>query len=86
MAKSEGIQATVNQSAVKAVTTLMIALTDTDMGPQIATNTTRWREPQRHRHSGQTLEKPSFNWNTQDRYKELLSFEMEVMNILKTKI
>ena len=38
------------------------------------------------RHSGQVLVKPAFNWGAQDRYIELMNFEMEVSNILETKV
>ena len=38
-----------------------------------------------HPNGGLALEKPSFNWSAQDRYVELLNFEMEVTNILKAK-
>ena len=31
------------------------------------------------------LEKPSFNWNTQEKYVEILNFEMEVTIIFQMK-
>ena len=85
MVESEDIQAIVNQVAVKAVTAVMVALRDTDAGPRTATNTASLRELPRQRHGTPALEKPSFNWNTHDRYIELLNFEKEVMNILEAK-
>ena len=42
-------------------------------------------EASRHRHSRPSLWQPFFDWNAPDKYVELLSFEMEVMNILQTK-
>ena len=32
----------------------------------------------------QYFKKPAFNWSIQDRYVELMIFEMEVTNILET--
>ena len=43
------------------------------------------REPQKNRHSRLELENPSIHGNAQDRYDELIKFEMEVTNILETK-
>ena len=37
------------------------------------------------RHSLPALKHLSFNWNAPDNYVELLSFKMEVMNILQNK-
>ena len=54
------------------------------VGPHLAW-TVNLRKPQQHRHGGLTLEKPLLNSNVQDRYDELLNFEMEVTNILETK-
>ena len=39
----------------------------------------------RHRHGGPALRQPSFIWNALDEYVKLLSFEMEITNILQTK-
>ena len=66
MAESEGIQAIVNKVAIQAVTAIMMELRDTDVGPWSAT-TAIPRELQRQRHGRLALEKPSFNWNAQDR-------------------
>ena len=57
------MQSIANQVAVKAATAVMMILRDGDVGPRSAINTASPREPQRQRHSGPTLEKPSFNWN-----------------------
>ena len=46
MAESEGIQEIVNQTAIQAVTALMMALQDVDEGPQIAPMVSL-KEPQR---------------------------------------
>ena len=64
----------------------MTVLIDADIGPRSATNTASPRESQSQRHGGPALEKPSINWNSQDNYTELPIFEMEVTNILHTKI
>ena len=74
MAESEGIQAMVNQAAVQAAMMVMITLRDADLGPRPPANTAIPREPQRH--GRLALEKPSFNWNAQDKYVELLNFEI----------
>ena len=42
------------------------------------------REAQMQRHDRKVLENPSFNWNAQDRYVELLNTEMETMQTYKT--
>ena len=84
MAKSEGIQEIVNQVAIQAVTTVMVALKDIDVGLQPAT-TASTTELQMQWHGRPALEKFSFNWNAKDRYNELLNSEVEVTNILKTK-
>ena len=81
MAEFEGIQTIVNQVVIQAATAVMMALIDADVGPHPATMVSL-REPQRQRHDGPALEKPSFNWNAQDRYSILPNFEMDVMNIL----
>ena len=47
---------------------------------------TSYRKPQRQRHVRPVLEKPSFDWDSQDRYVKLMNFEMKVMNILETRV
>ena len=43
-------------------------------------------EVHRHRHGRPALRQPFFNWNAPGKYLELLGFEMEVLNILQTKM
>ena len=43
------------------------------------------REPQGQWQSGPILVKLAFNWDAQDRYIELINFEMEILNSLVTK-
>ena len=43
-------------------------------------------EPHRLRHVGTILSQPTFNWKVQDRYVELLNFEMEVESVLQAKV
>ena len=56
MVESEDIQIIVNQAATKAVTAVMMALRDADMGPQPAA-TASLRESQRLRHDRPALKK-----------------------------
>ena len=82
MAESEGIQAIANQAAIQTVTAVMMALRHADVGKRTTANTASPTEPLRWRHGGSVLEKPLFNQNAQERYMELLNFELEVTNIL----
>ena len=84
MVESEGIQEIVIQVAIQAMMAVMMVLGDADFEPWLAPPASL-RGPQRQRYDRPTLEKPSFNWNAQDKYIELLNFEMEVMNILEIK-
>ena len=84
MAESEGIQDIVKQAAVQAVKAVVMALREADAGTQLA-NTAVPRESQRKRHDRLALEKPLFNWNAQDRYVDILNFEVKVKNILEIK-
>ena len=80
MAESEGIHLIFNQAAIQAMMTVMMVPRDEDVGSRtIATTASLW-EPLRHRHGKPVLKKPSFKWNAQDRYIELLNYEMEVTN------
>ena len=63
MAELEGIKEIVNQVAVQAATAVMITLRDADAEPQ-PTTTASHTEPQRQRHSGLILKKPS--WDAQE--------------------
>ena len=83
MAESDGIQEVVKQAAIQAAVVIML-LRGVDAGPYLAP-TAKLREPQQQRHGGLALEKPSFNWNAQDRYVELLNFEIEKAKILEKK-
>ena len=62
-----------------------MALRDTEAEPQPSIVMSH-REPHKQRHTGPILIKLVFTWGTQDRYVKLLNFEMEVMNMLDTKV
>ena len=83
MAEYEGIQVIVYQAAIQVVTAVMMVLRDTDAGPWPSA-TASLRESKRQIHSGLAIEKPSFSWNVQGKYTELLVFEIEDTNILET--
>ena len=63
---------------------VMMALRDAEAGPQPTTMASH-REPQRQMHGRPILVKLACNRDAQDRYVDLISFEMEVTNILETK-
>ena len=84
MVESEGTQEAVNQVAFQAATAVMVTLRGMDAGSHL-TPTANIREPQQQRHGRPATEKPWFNWNAQDKYVELLNFEMKVTNILERK-
>ena len=84
MAEFEGIEEMVNQASIQAATVVMIPFRDVNVGSQ-PVSTTSPRKPEGHRNSGLALERPLLNCNTQDRYVELMNFEMEVTNILEMK-
>ena len=63
----------------------MMVLRDTVAGPWQTTMASH-KEPQRQRYSGPILINLAFNWDAQDRYIELKNFELEVLNILETKL
>ena len=85
MAESEAVQTVVTQVAIQAVTVAVMALRETDTEPPVGTSAVGSGEACRYRHDKPALKQPSCNWNVSDKYVELLSFEMEVMNILQTK-
>ena len=60
MAESEGIKETVNQLAVQAATSVMMALRDAKKGPQPNTMASHGAL-QRQRHSEQILVQPALN-------------------------
>ena len=85
MVESKNIKEVVSQVVLQAVMVVMMALRDAKEGPQ-PTTTASHRSPQKLRHSRLILIKPVFNWSTQDRYVILLNFEMEVLNIIESKV
>ena len=42
-------------------------------------------EVHRQRHDRPALKQAAFNWNAQDKYVELLNFDMDIIIILMTK-
>ena len=64
----------------------VMVMIEADAGTTSDANLVNSGEAYRHRHGGQALRQPSFNWNVLDRYVDLLSFEIEVINILQTTI
>ena len=85
MAESEAIQTAVKQVAIHSATATVMVLRETDAGLISGTSMANMGEAYIYRHGGPVLRQPSFDWNASDRYIELLSFEMEVTNILQTK-
>ena len=73
------------QTAIQGTIVAMIAFRDTDAGTQQAP-TASHRELQGKRHGVPVLDNPSFNWDAENRHVKLKSFEMEVTNILETKV
>ena len=84
MGESEGIQEVVNQAAIQVATVVMMTLRGVAAGPYLA-QAANLREPQQQRHGRLALIKPSFDWNVQDRYIELLNFKVEIMSIVEMK-
>ena len=82
MEESENIKELVNQVAVHVAKVVRMALRDTEAGSQLTTVMSH-RKPQRRRPSGPILGKLVLNWGIQDRYIELMNFEVEVLNILE---
>ena len=61
-------------------------ISNSEISMQVLTNPDgKAKEAIEQRHGEVILEKPLFNWDTQDRYAELVNFEMEVTNILETR-
>ena len=73
------------QLAIQAATAAVMKLREADTGTTSGTSMANVGEAHRHRYSRPALMQPSFNWNAPDKYVELLSFEMDVLNILQTK-
>ena len=84
MNESEYIKEVVNQLAVQAAAAVMMVLRNTEVGPQLTTMVSH-REPQRRRYSWTVLVNLAFTWGMQDRYIELMNFEVEDLNILEIK-
>ena len=74
-----------NHTAVKVASAVMMALSDTDAGPQ-PTTVASHRELQRQRDGKLILEKSSVDWDVQDKYVEPMNFKVEVTNILETRV
>ena len=85
MAELEAIQTVATQVAIQAAMAAVMVMMEVDAGPTSGTNAVSSGEACRHRHGVPALRQPSFNWNTPDDYVELLSFEMEVTNILQAR-
>ena len=68
--------------AVKMPMVVMRTLRDKEAGPQLSTVVSPG-DP-KTRHSESILITLAFNWDMQDRYVELVNFEMEDLNILET--
>ena len=62
----------------------MMALSGVEAASHLA-QTAHVREPQLQRHGRLALEKPSLNWNAQDRYVGIPELWVKVMKILETK-
>ena len=63
----------------------VVALKEAYTGPTTGANITNAGDGCRPRHGGPGLRQPAFDWTAPDKYVYLSDFEMEVMNILKTK-
>ena len=83
MAESDNIKEVVNQAAVQAAMAVMMALRyarqDHSQPLQCGIKSQRQAE-------WPVNEKLAFNCSTQERYTEFINFEMEVFNILETKV
>ena len=73
MAELEGIMEIVNQVAIQAAMAVTLALRN-----RCGIPTNHHRKPQINRHDVPILVTPAFNWDIQDRYAELVNFELEV--------
>ena len=80
MANSEGIKEKVNQVAIQATLAVMMVFRHIDTGYLLATTPIQ-QETQKQRHGRLIVEKPKFNWDTQDRNLELLNFKLEITKI-----
>ena len=85
MAETEAIQTTVMQVAIQAAT-VAVTMLRADAGAASGASMANEREAYKQRHGQPPLRQPSFDWNAPDKHVELLSFEVEVINILYTKM
>ena len=85
MVETENIKEVVNQVVAEAAMVIIMVLRDTETGSRPGLMVSHI-EPQRQRHSQPELVKPAFNLGTQDRYGELMNFEMEVLNIIENPL
>ena len=85
MTEAEGMKVIENQVAIQAASAVMMALWDAEAGPWLTTMASH-RQPQRNRHSKPVLSKATFNWATKGTHEECMNFEMELINILETKV
>ena len=70
---------------MQGATVVVMTFRENETGPQPTTIRNQW-ENQRQRNEGLVLEKSRFNRNALDRYVELLNFQLEVMNILESRV
>ena len=75
MVQAEAIQSEVTKAAIQG-----------DAGAISGANTVNPREVHRQRHGGPAVKQLSFNLNAPGKYVELVNFEVEVTNILQTKM
>ena len=70
---------------IQAVKAAVMVMREADTGPKSGNNTFSLVEAHMHRHGRPALGQPSLNWNATDKYTKLLSFEMDITNILQIK-
>ena len=75
----------VNQKAVQTATAVMMTFRDTETGPSLTTTQNQWKN-QRWGNRRLVMEKLRFNWDMPDRHVQLLNFQLEVTDILETKV
>ena len=87
MVESETIKTVITHAAIQEATAVVKVMREVDTGHISDANTTSsmW-EVCRQRQARPALKQLSFNWNAPDKYIELLSFEMEITNLLQTKM
>ena len=85
MAESEVTQTVAIHVTIEAAMAVVIAVREVDAGPASGINAVSFGEVHGHRHGRPALRQPSFNLNVTDKYVKILSFEIEVTNILRKK-